>query len=498
MADGITYGGQPVVLDWTGNLQSRLETFWQQSRWPLRQTSIGSPLAHSLFPEAPDRIFESPYPLLPKPVLNELIIPTGAARYSSALILMDEASYWQLHGSDSSGTPEDATNASPLPLRFEYGGSVIERQMYALTPFVIDASGADLLAVPLVDRRYFWLNDLRRWNVAGDQTWAQLFDQISGMISADIEHPEIAASYLIPDAETYRTEGLSIAHLLDAAALSVGLRAVYTDAGGGTVILQSATQASTSRNASVSSFGKWAIMGGFAPRHPIPESLQLICRTLHNFYRNCGQFVQSHAFVADDQFPNSISIHSTMWAQYTLGVIDVLSAYQLAALAEQLAQDLEAWMVSSLPLSMVGVANWNLSGHDDYLSVRHDHTAGIVTQVQAMPQDFAPFLQMSQAPGNFWHIEDGIICRLLGDVTAMDPETLQLGSGLARPMRVLATGQLVDRVRSNGTPITITVFNGSIEPITVEEDGPPPIIQCKRLNCLPVIDVEYCIEGAPS
>jgi hypothetical protein len=489
-----------------------LRLLWPESRWPFRDRRWSEGLESSTLRTNRDPWLESPYPLDPLPHVNELIIPTGAARYAKALLLFDHptmlalaADVWGWAGNPhQTETPEEVQVYSPgywgeeqnfRDLTIDYDGKTLAWSMTALTPQYLTGG---LWLVPLVDRRYFLHRNLRSIAFTNgiDKTWATLFANLESLSGIPINFDSIHANYLVPDRETFESQGVGIGHVIDAAALSVGRRVVPSSNGTELTLLTSgeseALISGNYINQGDDNLPKHRQAGYFYPRSPKPKQLDLVSPILRNYYPCEGHLVWTSEIAESSVDDESIVVFTTCYAQILELMQTGTSFSQLYNLAEQLRTDLALWAVWSHNGTFGALANYELTGHDDYWSIGYRDGRTINSQVRGLHPDFYPRIQLSQAPAFFRHLDDGIICRLLGDVSGCDSETLQLGAGLARPMLPSGTGLLQDRFRSDGSEITIKVWNGGYEAITVDEEGPPQLVQCKRLNCLPVVDVEYC------
>lgn len=514
MADGLTYAGFKACLDVEDRVGSMLRLLWPESRWPFRDRRWSEGFQSSTLRTNRDPWLESPYPLDPCPRINELIIPTGAARYAKALLLFDhptmlEVAYsvWNWTGnSQQTGSPEEledidfsgiwGAQQNYRDLVATYGGKTLTWSMTALTPQLLTGG---LWLVPLVDRRYFLHRNLRSIEFADgvDMSWGTLFDELEAISGLPISPPSsFNPSYLVPDRETFESQGVGIGHILDAAALSFGLRAVPAEKGTELKLMSAAESRDLIEanyiNQPSDNVPKHRQLGGFYPRAPKPKELKLVSPILRNYYVCEGHEVTTSAIAESSVDNERIVIFTTCYAQYLESFLSGASSSQLYDLAEKLRIDLADWAKWSHNGTFAAVANYTLTGHDDYWFIGFRAGRIVNSQVRALPHDFYPRIQLSQAPAFFRHLDDGIICKLIDDITACDDETLQLGSGNARPMLPTNTGLLEERTKSDGSEITIKIWNASYEALIFDEEGLPQLVQCKRVNCLPVIDVEYC------
>ncbi|MGV3486232.1 MAG: hypothetical protein ACO1RT_17570 [Planctomycetaceae bacterium] len=196
MPDGITYAGQPVVLDIDSQLRDYLETRWPPSRWPhARERLSHKSTPFPFFRRNRAGLFASPYPECPPPKINELIVPTGASRYARALVVVDRARLQSIAAEvwgetidlSSSSLPESWGDSSySAGLVFEYNEAQFYWPMYALAPLLLDATGQhDLWLLPLVDARYFWNRTAD--HIDDVETWDELIAEIKTKLGLGLE-----------------------------------------------------------------------------------------------------------------------------------------------------------------------------------------------------------------------------------------------------------------------------------------------------------------------
>lgn len=513
-ADGIFYGGHPVVLDWNDELANALEKLWPESRWPFRDTRYSEGFESSALRVARDPWFESPYPIEPAPGINEIVIPTGAARYAKALILVDQQTMIALakavwgraenieENEDAiiledeelapSGNWGDKQNY--LDLVFRYNGKSLTWSMTALTPQLTLGS---LWIVPLVDQRYFLNRKLRavEFTDGTDMTWTELFDELQTISGMFIEKPnEFNEFYLNPDRETFESEGVGVGNAIDAAAMSVGLRVVPITNGTELKLMDAQDSIDLIKSNYFKDYTEHdpvdgpyipqdRQLGGFYPQKAKPKELKLVAPILRNYF-NCSSQEEYSSTINSDGI-ETIIIFTTCWIQYTGETKDSGSNSQLYNLTEQLREDLEKWLEWSHNGAFAAVAEYELTGHDDYWSIGWRPGKVVNSQVRSLPNDFFPRIQISQSPAFFRHKEDAVIARTTSEISVREDD--QYGSGTAVPRKLTETGTEEDLKRSDGSEIEITIWNGGGDAIAVDRS-----VQCKRLNCLAVVDVDYC------
>jgi hypothetical protein len=234
---GVTYAGQPAVLDFNRTVEKFVAARWPESRWPtaddrLDTHSMASPLTSK------GGRFRLPYPKLPAPRINELIIPTGASRYARGLFLFSREGMTEIakrvwgYNGDLSTIPNFGIwgiNNLKENLEIDYNESV-SWPMFALPPVLLDPAGEnDLWLLPLVDARYFTARDVvERTSIQPGITWGGLIDKLSN--KSDLfkvaSYPLIPPEVGIPDRESFTSTGLSYGVAIDSISLSIGFRAV--------------------------------------------------------------------------------------------------------------------------------------------------------------------------------------------------------------------------------------------------------------------------------
>lgn len=246
----LTYGGAPLFVP------PRDILAWVESTFSLADLV---PFHHR--PDQPQS-WPTVHDFRRRPVkVNTLWWPTGAARwaigtylvaeedlatirnlayaastYQALTLTIDDGTYsvgpsmWMLPAIPLTQDPPD--NASrvdwtlPRSLETIPGTSVKENNLYLL---------------PLVDARYFWWEKSASITVTeGTTTWATLFTAIASALGITLTQDSVPAAYLKPTVEL-RGAHEQLPVLLDAAALSVGMRVVAKL--DGTYLLQSATSA---------------------------------------------------------------------------------------------------------------------------------------------------------------------------------------------------------------------------------------------------------------
>ncbi|OWK45746.1 hypothetical protein [Fimbriiglobus ruber] len=206
----ITYAGVDLPL-LTDAVRDHLETWWH---------------ARSIVESTPDGYYVPGPAYLPRPAPPRsepprpgvLRWPTGASRWATYHHVVDATT---LDAIQSAGDGAQA-------LEIDDGQDSISADMYLLPPRPIaqnDQDG-DLYLLSLVDERWYWWREGSQPNITkAPESWADLFDTLTGGLGVSAEVDEIPEGYSTPtDRWVVSYQPLPV--LLDAAARSVGCRVV--------------------------------------------------------------------------------------------------------------------------------------------------------------------------------------------------------------------------------------------------------------------------------
>lgn len=421
-----TYAGQPVCLDHQGQLAELFETRWPDPSELFRVPSKGEQSSPFTAGGTVNR-FHMPYPELPRISLNEMQYPSGYCRFSRAMFVVDnvrlKAILSACYGYTSDETPElktlpaswGSTNTVQT-LKFVQDGVTVSYPMFLLPPVRLDASGSNTLwIIPLVDRRYYWnlqaieLLDLGDTFSTAVQELADHGYQSTGTTLAD-PYPPTPDAYGTFDAETFADQTIPLGVALEAIALSTGRRWLLRPESSNTVLTANLALPGVR-------------LGGLNPTILRPEALWITCRKTNDYYPEPnGEHSLLAATPADDGTisPDRPGIRSTWYVQHYGGTVDAASEAAAQAMADKLAADLELWGNKQYVASFAGVANWSMSGHDDYLSIRIVDEAGgaaAITRVVSLPSDFRPRVNLCQRPDIYVHPHEtgtGTLYEILG------------------------------------------------------------------------------------
>lgn len=430
---GVTYAGQPAVLDFDRTVEKFVAARWPESRWPTAGDRLDSHSSASPLTSDGNR-FRLPYPKLPSPRLNELIIPTGASRYARGLFLFSREGMAEIakrvwgYSGDLSSIPGPVSGWGIInkesSLEIDYEDS-ISWPMFALPPVSLDASGGNSLwMLPLVDSRYFASRVPVRTETPPFLSWAQLIDRFSedSEVFKVLSYPPIPPEVGAPDLDSFTTSGLAYGVAIDSIALSIGFRAVPRVVSNSvSCLIQSPTEIH-----SANLFNrKWA--GGSVPSTSNPISLRMTFRTVTDHSEECNDVVvySYTSGIADE--PLVLNIHSTVFSKYfrakdNYGDIilerDADSGDFTSDLSFYLLGALRGWNINSEGMSFPGIRKWDLNGREDYVSYRVGGTDGldsVSTHVQGLPENFYPYVNLSQDPSVYVHPTDSAVFQLTTD-----------------------------------------------------------------------------------
>lgn len=278
----------PIVID----MRQQLSQFLRDRLPPedvLFAREMRSPPVNPI--QVYSEIYEPPYPPLPPIKIGELQWPSGASRYARALYAVDRitmeavaAAAWgwepELDGEDPLPLDDVPSNWGTASL-YAVGLTISDQQgndfhasMYALRPYRVPSTGADLWLLPLVDRRWIDLHKPASVDHTAE-SWSALLTSLStgttlnvGSIAAGFGTPaDTAVSTASPHSQPERK-------LLDVMALSVGLR-VVCDPADGELYAKTATQSVTDRDDRLTAIDPTLVAGGLSGNAVIPQRLKV-------------------------------------------------------------------------------------------------------------------------------------------------------------------------------------------------------------------------------
>lgn len=481
--DGITYAGQPVLLDLADQLGDWVSQRWPASRWPTHESRLRRKLDSSPWGDTSSDAFVLPYDDTPAPQLNELIVPTGASRYARGLFMVDEKALIEIAkvvwGSTSDISPTSdpwGPSQSAASFSVEYNGQTFAWQFYALQPLpvkgeFVEASTSDgLWLLPLVDYRYFLIRKAFSTDVPQDTAWSDLFSLLktsAGVFGLTVS--AVDTDYGRPDRASFDQCGVSVGVALDAAALSIGRRIVPVG-GGETLSLQAVSDANTTFDENVTMFaaasysGVSALASGdvSAPL-ALPYECSVTARRATDHY-GTGELEAVNGSVLSTSGSSEVpTVYTPFWLEYFDSVVNATSSTRLSALAAQIGADMLAWRKAAYSSQYASVLPYKLCGFDDYLSFRCSGSRSIyplITHVIALRQDFRLVVSLNQAPGVYVHPHEVAVMTVYeeGVVTIHPADGPYDGANIENVPAITKSGGLVP---VDDSPITAHYVLGS-------------------------------------
>lgn len=412
MSFGVTYGGEPVLLDHNSRLQRYFETRWPDTDWLFQRMPMRGHASPYWSTGHTSRI-DTPYPRLPSVRIGELVWPTGASRYARGLYVVDKERMRAIasgafgYGGDLTSAPVVWGNSwNALDLTFRQDGVTKTYSMYALPPLRLDTTDEiTLWLLPLVDERYFW--QLQGYTGADiGTTWTSLTDAIEGVLGVSGNF-SAAGDYGTFDQDTFADTSISCGAALDLASLSTGQR-VVTNESGGAVIYETAGAAAATRS---NNFGLDGLrMGAVSPEIVEPEPIDFFARYVNDHYPHPHEkYVLTAGGTNSGSSPESPTVRCAWYVEHFQQAVDAGADAAFQDFADRFYADALAWNSRPYVASFAGIADWNASGFDDYVSIRiHDDIGGAAAIMRAvsLPQNFLPAYNACQRPNIYIHPHD--------------------------------------------------------------------------------------------
>lgn len=377
----LSFGDEPLLCSNTHTAQEFLDRLQ-----PLDDllAAAGPPLRggsrHDACPEARHDLPQLNYPPAPRPRINTLYWPTGAARWAIGYFLADEEGKKRIV---KAAHPASGT-AQALTLRAQTGnGLTFSASMFLLAPrqvsAMIDKPKAwpqlrknNLYILPLVDARYFW--QFRNVGEIEFTTWADLYTELSASLGVTITRDDAAAAYLQPDHHEFARRWDNAAYLLDVAAHSIGQRIVHQP-NGNTYSVNFETSA-TDYTANFTSNGSWEqLAGGVADSGITAASVDVVFPS-NNCAATCSDDdpgghsinVPAGELTMLSRAADSVkTIHTTARTEITDCEETIDNENALQDLAEQIAADWYASQAKQYDFTWAGYKPWFLTGFCDAL-----------------------------------------------------------------------------------------------------------------------------------
>ena len=212
----LTYAGQDLSPK-TPEIAARMARWWIDEaptiwQWPGYEM---------------ERLRHLPVPAPPgnEPArLNTLYWPTGASRWATFYALVGGVQAAAILAAVDTNSP----TPQPLVLSDPDNGTQINPDMHilGLRPVFVQDDGAELWFLQLVDERYFWWTQSLTYTFVAGDSWSTL---LTNLVTATgtpfaLTVPTISSNYGTPSPARWSAPGRPLPLLIDAAAMSVGLR----------------------------------------------------------------------------------------------------------------------------------------------------------------------------------------------------------------------------------------------------------------------------------
>ncbi|MDE2102944.1 MAG: hypothetical protein KGL39_37215, partial [Patescibacteria group bacterium] len=411
----ITLNGTPLLMeDDDGKVQQ-----WMDRYLPLSEAHAFTPsvATDSLITATSQTIQKRPlgitrlnYPPSPKPKLNTLYWPTGAARWAMGWFLSTADALKDILDQDG---PFFSGSATSLPLVLADGtGQFIAADVFSLTPVPISAidevnqtPGCHCLyLLPIVDQRFYW-----QWSnsgalsvTAGSTSWSTVISDLGSALGVTIGADSISGNYLKPDPEELTRPNQNAAVLLDAVAHSLGMRVLAQL--NGAIYLQSVGNALGTLNSNFD--GEYAaVAGGLGGYSALAASVTTVTRkyTQHRPFGQGDMYAYSNSVNGDNSEPSisgsSRTIFTTAYANFDSGSLSPDNDGNLTDLAQQLTQDYaDSLSGGQYDYSMIGAFPWQFNALDDAVTWSVGRSS-FTTRIQSMPPNFGADVMLHQDPG---------------------------------------------------------------------------------------------------
>jgi hypothetical protein len=311
--------------------------------------------------------------------LGHLFWPAGASRWAVGHFVASSAQLAAVKAAAVSGTYGDFRAAD---LVLDDGANSLTTSLWLLPPRPLAQTpgGPDGYLLTLVDERFFWWTLQKAFAVLeGTTTWADVFALPGAAWAAPwttaVTADAVPSAYLAPSGE-FGLYYLALPRLLDAAALSAGLRvARRLD---GAVLAQSYTAAAASAAAQLGLGWPRRAGGAFDAAdltRAAPAAVAVLFRKSNGGVIAPGGHYASEVALADlapaEYTPRrglaqtKATFYDTAIANYAVGAAVPDNQAELDALAARFAADWYRWRLGALDVSFRGLRAWAADGLHD-------------------------------------------------------------------------------------------------------------------------------------
>lgn len=303
------------------------------------------------------------------PRIGVLSWPSGASRWATCHLMVDDGRLDQIRA--ALGSP--ATAAS-LVLNDGTIEVAADMWMVGVRPVGQRAAGSDLYLVTLVDERFWWWHSGDEQAPASPASWTSLLTDLFasvGVVSPAID--AVHADYGTPDAEAWSVGYRPIPLIIDAAAMTVGMRVVRQLSG--SVEVQNYATAAAEDEAQWTAIREEVLTGG---RIEVADIVRSMPATLTVVFED-GAIDETLTGLALAEFSGLAGVASRAGRIRGDGAAD-------AAFATQAATDWYKWGLSRTDCTLRGLVARPITGLDDRLEWVHlPGDSGIVTRVIRPP-----------------------------------------------------------------------------------------------------------------
>lgn len=386
MANWVTFGDRPILLDFNRRVERYLDRFMPCEQIPA------APHAATIDERRDSRSRISAYVNLPRfnwpapPALelNQLYWPTGATRWACGHFLTTAANvlaYRQLTADQPS---------VPLTFSARTNGRNFIAPLHVHSYRQFGDSSEKLYIMTLVDDRYFWQNkavdvsmpaDVSAWNLV--QTSLATALGIPG--TSTVTFDDVPADYVEPDVNEWNIGAGNAAVLLDAYAASVGMRVVRA-ANGDVRVMSPAT--ATAVGVLNYLIPRRVVLGGTVTNHAPADQVRVTFPKLFDEKPDCAGSVYEK--IENQELPAvsaaQHNVHSTHFAVYDDADDSTLNnEATVHALAAQIAADYWAWGNGpAFDIVYSGIQPQALTGFHDCLIYTFGRERETETSVEAI------------------------------------------------------------------------------------------------------------------
>ena len=305
------------------------------------------------------------YSEYPEIKINQLIWPTGAARWARGYFLFDTPGKDEIESVTSCGS-----TAAELHVETPETGIFLKAALFPLAPVKISSAGDPALwLIPLVDERFWWqFKSHTDTDYDLTNTWTNAYQELATQLGIVINADGVPAAYKSPDPGEFSRYSDNPAVILDAVAHSVGHRIIRDF--DGTVYAYGWANSKLRVTSSIDDADNtpwWRIAGGQVDLKRSAETVRVQFPKAKSKFPDCGEAYSLNNLCGGScEKSGSVKVyHSTCLANYEDGVLQ--NSAILSALASQITTDYCDSQAHSYDHTFVGLKKWELNGYDDFV-----------------------------------------------------------------------------------------------------------------------------------